>query len=355
MTSSIALSTQPFEATRNVLNTIDSMAFEPMCKIDVLATIPRLAQTAINSIGLADSAISTLILCLASVSPMPEAYKSKVKVWRDDAWNLTCQLADEIARLIIAAIPFAGTHILSRLDHYTDSYKSISGELDGLRATGLAHDSVIAKNVDTIRTLRDQIRELDSALAKLEQLKKENAGLQQIIEREKASHTEEKESLILEHRARLQQAFSMQEQLQHELDSAQDLASKLSPENSSLKEKLQSLQDQLQAVTRSHESCASTLEEAQKATERVRSELTQEKKKAASTVASLETKLGQVNKELSEEKSAKSSVEQRVADLERRIATLTHEKASLTSKNKELREANAKLHTLRASSPKAPK
>lgn len=344
MSSSVALSTQPFEATRQALNTIDLLAFEPMCKIDVLATIPRLAQTAINSIGLADGAISSLVLCLASFTPLPESIKSSVKVWRDDAWNLTCQLADKIARLIIAAIPFAGTHILSLLDHYIDSNKSISGELNGLRATGLAHDSVIARNLDTIKGLRGQIQELGTSLEQLEQLKQKNAELQGAIEIERKGHAQE----LRTHKQSLKQAHSEQEQIQRQLTTAQDQLSKLHPENSSLKEQLQALREKVDAVTRDHESCAGTLSEAQKVTERVRVELEQEKKKAETSLADLEAKLGQTNKMLADEKRAKSSAEQKVADLQRRVSTLT-------SKNRDLKAANDKLRSLRSSSPKASK
>ncbi len=157
---SIPLQTQPFETTRRVLDTIDTYAFEPFCQVEVFASIPRIVQAAVNAIGLVDSAISTSVLCLAALAPLPVSLKARVIVWRNDAWNLTSQLADKIARLIIVAIPFIGSKMFAILDHALSSNVRLSGEIVSLRATGIVHDREIVSHLETIASLRREIGEL---------------------------------------------------------------------------------------------------------------------------------------------------------------------------------------------------
>jgi hypothetical protein len=175
-----ALRTQPFEATRTVLNVLDTIVFDPLCQIEGLATAPRIVQIAFNTLGIIDGAISSAVLCLVCCIPLPEAFSSTVRVWRDDAWTLTCQLADKIARLIIASIPLVGAKILSCLDHSLAANARLSGEIYGLRATGIVHDEEIARTLKTIEDLRHEINTLSPHVRTCEQLRRENADLTQL-------------------------------------------------------------------------------------------------------------------------------------------------------------------------------
>lgn len=261
--NSCVLNTQPFEATRRVLACLDTKVFGPACAIEFLAVPPRIVQIAINTLGLIDSAASSTILSLVCWIPLPQSIKGTVQVWRDDAWNLLCQLIDKIARLIIATIPLAGSKILALLDNAETSNKRLSEQIDGLKATGFAHDATIARNLKVIEELRAKnatcitdckktIEDLSAkntvCTATCEKLKGENAvqshladTLRQQLAELKESHVHEINALAAAHQQKIDEIQSAHEKeqkaLQDQLKAVQDQNAALQPvvdENKSL-------------------------------------------------------------------------------------------------------------------------
>lgn len=129
-----ALSTPCFEAARSALTALDTNVFSPLCSVEILAIPPRIVQIATNALGLVGSTVSGTALSGLCLLPLPEAFKNRAVVWKQDAWTLVQQLADKIGRLCIALIPFAGTKILGQNDSLQAQCRDLIRLADGLRA-----------------------------------------------------------------------------------------------------------------------------------------------------------------------------------------------------------------------------
>lgn len=155
---STELSTTAFEKTRLILNNFDN-SLTPFCKVEGLAIAPRVVQIALNSFALADALVSSLVLSLLCVTPL----HGKVQGWRDDALTLTAELANKIALLIIAVIPYFGSKMLSRLQESEASEKRLCGEIKGLKQTVSSHDRTIARYNQEKETLKESLQSEISA------------------------------------------------------------------------------------------------------------------------------------------------------------------------------------------------
>ena len=321
----VALNTQPFKATCHFLNSVDN-AIEPFCQLEVIAIGPRIVQVAINILGLVDGAVSSSVLCLVAMAPLPESLSGDVQIWKADALHFTAQLLDKIFRLIIATIPLVGARILSVLDLSLAADERHSGEIDSLRATGLALD-----------------REIKLHLEEMTRLRRETQGLQ-----ERASITERLEGDLLDKNRALENKKEEALRIQGEVDSIK--AAK-------------ALQDlQVHSLRKELETLVQMQSEQQAASERaaqhiffVESHLDAEKKRTASLSEELgraQQSMEQMTSQLRESEAAESRLREENQTLATRIEKIIDE-------NRALKAENQYMHKLRSptpptQSPKAP-
>lgn len=336
----VALQTQPFETTRRVLQTIDNYAFEPLCQIEILSAIPRVVQAAINAIGLLDGVLSSAVLSAAAFAPLPESLKEKIRVWRSDAWSLTSQLADKVARLLIAAIPLIGTKILCILDHSLDTNDRLNGEIDSLRATGRVHDREIARQMETVNTLRHEIAALrEAASTKIEAFVHENEALR--AEKEGCRRGFEAHIAQL-----LREAGQLIDQRKHQEESVEQAVQQLHTVEGLLEHEIRrsgTLRHELSDTNRSLQDTSRRLEEAKKIQAQLQERLQSSQEEELKTKRALE----QAAQRLSETERAASRLEINLQGIGEDMKRLRAQNAALTAENQ-------RMHTLRSPSPDSP-
>jgi valyl-tRNA synthetase len=235
----VALDTQPFKAISHFLDSVDT-AIEPLCQLEVIAIGPRIVQVAINVLGLVDGAVSSSVLCLAAMAPLPESLSHDVKKWKAEALHFTAHLVDKIFRLIIATIPFVGTRTLSVLD-------SLEKErIDSQR---------IQEECDSIKAAKaEQDRHVQSLRKELAAMARMRAGLQAASEGA-TQHNFFVESLLEEEKQKtaslrtdLSRARQSMEQMTSQLKESEAAESRLREENQTLATRLEKIIDENRAL-----------------------------------------------------------------------------------------------------------
>ena len=166
---SLALSTPCLETARSSLVALDEKVFSPLCSVEILAIPPRIVQIATNVLGLACGAVGGAALSGLCLLPLPEAFKNRAVVWKQDAWTLVQQLADKIGRLCIALIPFAGTRFLNRMDFLQGQTTALERSVDGLRGELATEKALLASfsaEHTQVTILRFQLEKKEEELAR---------------------------------------------------------------------------------------------------------------------------------------------------------------------------------------------
>jgi DNA repair exonuclease SbcCD ATPase subunit len=280
-----AVTSLPFVAARNILNTVDKV-INPICCVPILATPPRIVQIAINTLGLIGTTAGGVATSAISIAPLPGAIRGRVTVWKDDAWKLSSELVNKIARLSVDAVPFAGPRILNRLDAAVANAARLTREYTDLRGRGLTLASEREQLLQDNGRLREQNRALMSDHQQIQLLTTSRKALEQ--------HAAEREQEL----KRL-----VEEKSEHE------------QEASALKAQVDELQEKLRRISKQMQSLTSQEEEQQKAVSEVEQEVVSSQRqletavKAVESARALEEKMVALSKQMEELASQQAALE----------------------------------------------
>jgi len=319
-TNNNSITLQPFATADKVFTTINK-AIDHLCWIPVLAIPPRIVQIALNTLGVVGGSLSSALSGLFSLAPLPASLKGKVIHVRDESWNFTCKRANNIGNQIIAAIPITGPKVLSQLSNEIDTNRHLSGEIEGLKATGRANDAEIARNLEEIRQLKEKIKGFAPAQEQAQILA---AAVHELEEKNAALLSQVREAL---------QTFDGQ---------VQQLTAKLATEGAELSSKTKALEQQKQI-----------LEQQNTAAEALRQEIAAAIKEKAEIQGRLVATEQEVNRaKESHEKivlaaqAEKDDFEAKVRDQQGHIDELTQELKTHTSASEQSSQEVHRLQSL---------
>jgi hypothetical protein len=121
--------------TDTILHGFDCVerAIEPFCKHHITSIIPRIVQVALITLGLS---VTVPILILSSVAAIvPLCIQHQINFLRRESLYITIKLLDKLAKAIIGTIPFAGLHILSKMDEEQEKIDMLEEKIKMLEKT----------------------------------------------------------------------------------------------------------------------------------------------------------------------------------------------------------------------------